>query len=205
MPTARAFNRRAYQCSLYEAQDVLCEIDDVDLLRLEPGHGFRFRESWHRRLTYRDVSNTLVYLNPGLKPVRLTQDYDLFVAVCQNHWDLLYMNAVDGLEGPLQNERLLARRTVGSRLYLDLRALAPCTPAVRSRIRGPTAARRLPYQRPLDAPATGYRAPSTRFGSAHIRIHRPGRSTCTASDEDGKECIEALLRRAATQGHLLCL
>ena len=84
MPTTRAFNRRAYQCSLYEAQDVLCEIDDVDLLRLEPGHGFRLRESWHRRLTYRDVSNSLVYLNPGLKPVRLTQDYDLFVAVCQN-------------------------------------------------------------------------------------------------------------------------
>jgi hypothetical protein len=26
----------------------------------------------------------------------LSHDYDLFVAVCQNHWDLLYVNAIEG-------------------------------------------------------------------------------------------------------------
>ena len=96
MPTARRFTRRAYQCSLYEAQDVLVDVDDVDLICLKPKFGFRFRESWQRRLVYHDVSRKLVYLNPGLERVRLTQDYDLFVAVCQNHWDLLYINAIDG-------------------------------------------------------------------------------------------------------------
>src|SRR5262245_56993118 len=95
MPSARSFNRRAYQCSLYEAQDVLREVDDVDLVGLEPRRSFRVRESLQRRLVYRDVSKRLVYMNPGLHKVQLTRDYDLFVAVCQNQWDLLYVNAID--------------------------------------------------------------------------------------------------------------
>jgi spore maturation protein CgeB len=99
MPTARRFNRRAYQCSLYEAQDVLASIDDVDLIELEPEAHFRLRESVQRRLVYRDVSRRLVHLNPGLRRVRLEQDYDLFIAVCQNHWDLLYVNAIDDWKG----------------------------------------------------------------------------------------------------------
>src|SRR5581483_11256439 len=33
---------------------------------------------------------------PGLTRVRLTRDYELFVAVCANYWDLLYLNAIDG-------------------------------------------------------------------------------------------------------------
>ncbi len=96
MPTARRFNRRAYQCSLYEAQDVLVDVDDVDLILLEPGRAFRFKEGWQRRLLYRDFARPLVHVNPGLRRVALKQDYDLFVAVCQNHWDLLYINAIDG-------------------------------------------------------------------------------------------------------------
>jgi hypothetical protein len=35
-------------------------------------------------------------MNPGLQRVRLTRNYDLFLAVCQNSWDLLYINAIDG-------------------------------------------------------------------------------------------------------------
>jgi Glycosyl transferases group 1 len=96
MPTTRLFNRRAYQCSLHEAEDVLVEVDDVDLIRLEPKAGFRRREKLQRRLTFRDFSGRLVFMNPGLRSVTLTRDYDLFVAVCQNHWDLLYINAVKG-------------------------------------------------------------------------------------------------------------
>ena len=96
MPTCRNFSREAFQCSLYEAQDVLLEIDDVDLIRLEPSWGFRFRDKWQRRLLFRDVSRSLLFRNPGLQKVRLTQEYDLFVAVCQNYWDLLYINAIDG-------------------------------------------------------------------------------------------------------------
>src|SRR5258705_1599938 len=98
VPSARDFTRRAFQCGLYEAQDVLCEVDDVELLRLHPrpGPAFPLRERWQRRLLYRDVSRKLVFANPGLERVRLTQDYDLFVAVCANYWDLLYLNAIEG-------------------------------------------------------------------------------------------------------------
>ncbi len=98
LPTARGFTKKAFQCAFYEAQDVLSEIDAVDLVALEPGPGFRLREKWQRRLLYRDISRRLIYVNPGLRPLRLTGEYDLFVAVCQNYWDLLYLNAIEGWE-----------------------------------------------------------------------------------------------------------
>jgi hypothetical protein len=96
MPTTRGFSRRAYQCSLYEAQDVLLDIDDVDLICMEPEWGLPFRQKLQRRLLYRDVSRKLASWNPGIRRVQLSQEYDLFVAVCQNYWDLLYINAIDG-------------------------------------------------------------------------------------------------------------
>lgn len=96
MPTARNFTKRLFQCGFYEAQDLLREMADVDLIELEPSSGFRFRESWQRRLLYRDISKTLIYANPGLRKVRLTGQYDLFVSHCQTYWDLLYVNAIDG-------------------------------------------------------------------------------------------------------------
>src|SRR5258708_5878075 len=85
MPTARNFTKRVFQCGFYEAQDVLREIADVDLIDLEPGPGFRFKESWQRRLLYRDISKTLIYANPGLRKVRLTCGYNLFVSHCQTY------------------------------------------------------------------------------------------------------------------------
>jgi hypothetical protein len=98
MPSSRGFTRKAFQCSLYEAQDVLCETDDVDLVCLQPrpGSGFPLRQRWQRRLLYRDITRRLVFANPGIQRVRLTQDYDLFIVVCQNYWDLLYINAIEG-------------------------------------------------------------------------------------------------------------
>lgn len=96
MPTSRAITRKAFQCGLYEAQDVLVEADDVDLLVLEAERGLQWKQGWQRRLLYRDVSKKLIFLNPGIRRVRLTRDYDVYIAVCQNYWDLLYFNAVEG-------------------------------------------------------------------------------------------------------------
>jgi hypothetical protein len=96
MPTGRNFTRRAFQCAFYEAQDVLSEIDDVDQIGLEPGKNFEVRESWHKRLLYHDFSKRLIFMNPGLKRVRLTQEYDLFVVMCPTYWDLLYVGAIEG-------------------------------------------------------------------------------------------------------------
>jgi glycosyltransferase involved in cell wall biosynthesis len=62
---------------------------------LEPQPHFWRQQQWLKRAVYHDVSNRLVFLNPGLHRVSLRRDYDLFLVACQNHWDLLYINAID--------------------------------------------------------------------------------------------------------------
>lgn len=96
MPSMRNFRKVAYQGSLYEAQDVLAETCDVDMICLEPGRGFFIKEKWQRRMIWRDRTRKVAGLNPGLKPVHLDRRYDLFIAVCQSYWDLLSLNAIKG-------------------------------------------------------------------------------------------------------------
>jgi hypothetical protein len=92
----RSISREVFQGGFYEAQDVLTETDSVHLIDLQAGPRFRFRDRWQRRLLFRGVSQNLAYLNPGLQRVRLAQDYDVFIALCNNSWDLMYVNAIDG-------------------------------------------------------------------------------------------------------------
>jgi len=96
MPSGRDFRKKAWLCGHYEAQDVLAEVDDVDLICLEPGPGYEFREFWQRRLMYRDITRKVVFANPGLQKVRLTREYDLFLARCQTYKDFLDVNAIEG-------------------------------------------------------------------------------------------------------------
>jgi len=96
MPSSRNISRRAYQCTLYEAQDVLLDTDDVELIGPKPGWGFEFKRRWQKRLLYRDVTRRLIFQNPGLRRISLNREYDLFIVVCQNYWDLQYINAIDG-------------------------------------------------------------------------------------------------------------
>jgi hypothetical protein len=95
MPTWRNFRKNAYRCGLYEAQDVLAEIDDVDFIPIERTWGAWLDEYWLRTPLYHDVSSKLIRANLGLKSVRLSRDYDLFVAVCATFWDLPYINAIE--------------------------------------------------------------------------------------------------------------
>jgi hypothetical protein len=97
MPTWRNFTRKVFQSSLYEAQDVLVEIDDVDLIRLDMSLAAWFKESW-LRLPLHHVSSKLIYANLELKKVKkvqLSRDYDVFIAVCSTYWDLFYINAIE--------------------------------------------------------------------------------------------------------------
>ena len=96
MPTLRQFAKKAFHAGIYEGQDVLVDVDDVDLISLQPGRGFEHRDKWFRKLLFRDPTSTFTLRNPGLCKVKLTREYDLFLAVCQNYWDLIYVNAVDG-------------------------------------------------------------------------------------------------------------
>lgn len=96
MPTWRRFSAPAFRGGLFEAQDVFAEIDDIDLLGIEAGPNWQSREKWLRQFLWRDVSRRLIYVNPGLQPVGLQQDYELLVVLCQQWYELLYLNAVQG-------------------------------------------------------------------------------------------------------------
>jgi hypothetical protein len=86
----------AFQCGYLEAQDVLAACDDVDLVCYETEPSFDRKLRWMRRLMYRDVSRRVAFMNPGIKRVRLTQDYDLLVVLCPTYWDFLFVNALEG-------------------------------------------------------------------------------------------------------------
>lgn len=95
MPTARHFKTMVFQSSLYEAQDVLAEVADVDVVQLAATRRFRRFQPLQRKLLWHDFTDRLALVNPGLEPVRLSRPYDVLVHVCQNWWDLLHMNAID--------------------------------------------------------------------------------------------------------------
>ena len=102
MPTYRNFTRNTFRCGLYEAQDVLVETDDVDLICLDGdmtwGAWFRERRFRERRLRVPllyDVLKKFMFSNPGLKKVQLNKDYDVFIAVCNFYWELSYLNAIE--------------------------------------------------------------------------------------------------------------
>ena len=71
-------------------------VADVDPIYLEAGRGYKFKEVWQRRLLFRDVTRKLIFANPRLHKVRLTQQYDLFLVMCQMEHDFLNISAIDG-------------------------------------------------------------------------------------------------------------
>jgi spore maturation protein CgeB len=96
MPVFSNFAKHAYRSGLREAQDILVDCDDVDLIHLEATERFTTKERWMMRLVYHDVSKKLVSFNPGLQRVHLKKDYDLFVLVCPWWRDVWYANAIQG-------------------------------------------------------------------------------------------------------------
>ena len=96
MPIFSSFARQVHRAGLYEAHDVLIDCDDVDVIRLEPTRALEFGEKVLKRLVYRDVFQKLVFINPGLRSVRLTREYEVFLLVCQFLPDVWYSNAIQG-------------------------------------------------------------------------------------------------------------
>jgi Glycosyl transferases group 1 len=115
----------AFEAANYEAEDVFVEADNVDLLPLEPGVGFRFREKCHRKLLWKDVTRRLASVNPGLRPVRLKKDYELFFCRIQMLRDLPYVNAVKGWKDRCRTsvcwlDELYSADVLRSRNYLEI-------------------------------------------------------------------------------------
>ncbi|MGH7579775.1 MAG: glycosyltransferase family protein [Gemmatimonadales bacterium] len=96
IPTLRRLNPHAAWCSNYEFEDVIRRVDDVDIVELEPAGAFELRQRIAHGLAWRNWHPALMRLNPGVRPVVIDRDYDLFVVVCMNVWDLLHLNAIRG-------------------------------------------------------------------------------------------------------------
>jgi hypothetical protein len=88
--------RKAFQCGLLEAQDVLADVAEVDFVCLEPTKSFESRRGLLRRLLYHDRTRKLAFVNPGLRPVRLRKEYDLLIHVCPSWSDVFHINAIHG-------------------------------------------------------------------------------------------------------------
>ena len=115
----------AFEAANYEAEDVFMEVDNVDLLPVEPGVAFRFREKCQRRLLWKDVTRQLASVNPGLRSVRLRKDYDLFFCRVQMLPDLIYVNAVKGWKDRCRTsvcwlDELYSADVLRSRNYLHI-------------------------------------------------------------------------------------
>jgi len=98
-PSWRNFRKVVFRGAVYEAQDVLAEIDAVDVISPEARPGFALRDEAQKKLVWLDFTRVLPTLNPGLGAIRLGRNYDLFVAFCQNWTDLLALNAIKGWKG----------------------------------------------------------------------------------------------------------
>lgn len=97
LASLRGVNRLAGWCSNYEFEDVIGRIEDAELLTLEPGRGYGPRQWVVKRMIWRPgLHRAVPHLNPGLKPITLDQDYDLFAFICMNPSDLVYLGGVSG-------------------------------------------------------------------------------------------------------------
>jgi hypothetical protein len=82
--------------ALYENQDVLMDIDDVDLISPRPGRGYQLRQRIQQRIIWHDFTRAFVAANLAFEPVKLTKEYDLFVAYFPLMRDLIQVAAVRG-------------------------------------------------------------------------------------------------------------
>jgi len=89
----RNLQRLVSRCAEYEFEDIICEVDDAELLTPEPCSWFRHGQKLANRVA-RHIH--FASLNPGIKKLCLNRDYDLCVMICQFPSDLMSINALDG-------------------------------------------------------------------------------------------------------------
>lgn len=91
----RGVQRQAAWCSNYEFEDVIASVEDADVFSLVPGPHYPVRQWLARRLIWRRGGRRLIpYANPGVNELRLTRDYELFIFLCMNPADLIFLSAI---------------------------------------------------------------------------------------------------------------
>jgi len=96
MITGRDYAKNAFRCAFYEAQDVLTDVADVDLIHLQPKRSYAIRYPLQKHLIWRDFTKKIVSINMAFEPVKLTKKYDLLIAHLPLMQDLIQLSAVRG-------------------------------------------------------------------------------------------------------------
>jgi len=89
----RCLEQNLSRCAEYEFEDIICQIDDAAMLTPSPRPWLSMGQHLGNRLA-RHLG--LTRFNPGVKPMSVDRDYELFVMICQFPGDLLKLNAVKG-------------------------------------------------------------------------------------------------------------
>jgi len=93
MFSQRNLGKIVSRCGHYEFEDVICQVDDVDLIAPQPYRLFPLGLKFANRLArYSPIAG----FNPGVKSLQLKNNYELFVAIFQFPRDTLTLNAVEG-------------------------------------------------------------------------------------------------------------
>ena len=87
----RHLERHVSRCAEYEFEDIICQVDDADILTLEAHTWYRLG----RRVANRLARHTgFVSRNLAVKPRWFRKDYEVLVAICQEPSDLLSLKAL---------------------------------------------------------------------------------------------------------------
>ncbi|MGA8088023.1 MAG: glycosyltransferase [Terracidiphilus sp.] len=78
-----------YRCAHFEFEDIIAQVDNAVVLspRIDPS-------TWRFPLARQLAYHTPIKFNPGVEPVSLDSDFDLFFAICGDPTDLLRINVI---------------------------------------------------------------------------------------------------------------
>jgi len=79
------FPQDVWRYPLYEFEDIIREVDDVDLLAPRPGERFKLGFKIAKRIGL----HSPLAMNPGVPRTRVQETYDLLLVSCSLPWDLL--------------------------------------------------------------------------------------------------------------------
>ena len=93
MFSQRNLGRLVSRCGHYEFEDVICQVDEVDLIAPAPYRIYNIGQRFANRLArYSSIAG----FNPGVRSLRIKKNYELFVAFFQFPRDVLTLNAIEG-------------------------------------------------------------------------------------------------------------
>jgi glycosyl transferase family 1 len=84
------YEREVWRCSFFEFENLITELDAVDVVAPSRTPRYRFKKS----LSLRIGEQSRIPVNPGVNPVSLSRDYELFFTVCEKPSELLNLLAV---------------------------------------------------------------------------------------------------------------